>query len=211
MFLFVMSLIGEREIEAKKHITVIKSFDSDINSYETAYIYSPNPESDSLYLGGEISNSLKNLNIKPIFKSGSDLRAEYIFRHGWGFPIIHRNGIKISFVSWINIKLIDVKTGIIVGEVEYNKPRIGFNSSEMIEAMFSGMMGDAKRVSEKSIQSEVLELCPDEWIDNQMPGIKEETEVDRQYYILDEKRREIDEFDQDWVRDNCELEKQIVW
>jgi hypothetical protein len=33
----------------------------------------------------------------------------------------------------------------------------------------------------------------------------------RQYFILDGKRREIDEFDMDWVQSNCNLKKQVVF
>lgn len=55
-----------------------------------------------------------------------------------------------------------------------------------------------------------LKICPNEWIDDQMPGDKSGGK-DRQYYILDGKRMEIYEFNSNWVRDNCNLKKQIVW
>jgi len=55
-----------------------------------------------------------------------------------------------------------------------------------------------------------LKICPNEWIDNQMPGDESGGE-DRQYYILDGERIEINEFDSIWVQNNCNLEKQVVW
>lgn len=58
-------------------------------------------------------------------------------------------------------------------------------------------------------QNSGLKICPDEWIDNQMPGDK--SEEGRQYYILDGERRELKEFNTDWVQNNCNLEKQVVW
>jgi hypothetical protein len=55
-----------------------------------------------------------------------------------------------------------------------------------------------------------LQQCPDEWIDNQMPSTdlkKSET----QYFILNGERRELYEFDVEWIQKNCGLKKQIVY
>ncbi len=49
----------------------------------------------------------------------------------------------------------------------------------------------------------------EEWIDDQQPGNM--SKKGRQYYILDGKRRETSEFNQDWIQNNCNLEKQVVW
>ncbi|HLN19198.1 MAG TPA: hypothetical protein VK255_03450 [Patescibacteria group bacterium] len=57
-------------------------------------------------------------------------------------------------------------------------------------------------------KTSALKICPDELIDNQMPG--DNSEKNRQYYILDGQRREIDEFDQEWVKNNCQVKKDIV-
>jgi len=55
-----------------------------------------------------------------------------------------------------------------------------------------------------------LQQCPDEWIDNQMPSTdlkKSET----QYFIFNGKRRELYEFDVEWIQKNCGLKKQVVY
>lgn len=55
-----------------------------------------------------------------------------------------------------------------------------------------------------------LQQCPDEWIDNQMPSTdlkKSET----QYFILNGVRRELNEFDVEWIQKNCSLKKQEVF
>lgn len=71
--------------------------------------------------------------------------------------------------------------------------------------------GDSNNPIIPAEPEEKLQVCPDEWIDNQMPGTFEQRDHQRQYYILDGKRREISEFDSDWVSKNCNLEKQIVY
>jgi len=55
-----------------------------------------------------------------------------------------------------------------------------------------------------------LQLCPDEWIDDQAPGGFSD-QYQRQYFILNGERREIEEFDMEWIQENCNLEKQVVW
>jgi len=62
----------------------------------------------------------------------------------------------------------------------------------------------------KSKSTTLLQVCPDEWIQNDMPPTLK-SEKDRQYYILNGERRELSEFDSDWVNKNCNLEKQIVY
>lgn len=55
-----------------------------------------------------------------------------------------------------------------------------------------------------------LQLCPDEWVDNQMPGDFSD-KFQRQYFILNGERRELEEFDVEWVQKNCNLEKHVIW
>ncbi|MFA6170848.1 MAG: hypothetical protein WCW77_04825 [Patescibacteria group bacterium] len=54
-----------------------------------------------------------------------------------------------------------------------------------------------------------LKQCPDEWIDNQMPSVGAR-KTETQYFILDGKRREVNEFDAEWVQKNCNVNKQTV-
>jgi len=63
-----------------------------------------------------------------------------------------------------------------------------------------------------------LESCPDEWIRNEMPCVcldgKENCEScqnNREYFIVDGERRELNEYNVTWVEENCELEKTIVY
>lgn len=64
-------------------------------------------------------------------------------------------------------------------------------------------------VSTPSLKTK-LQQCPEEWIDNQMPSTdlkKSET----QYFILNGERRDLYEFDVEWIQKNCSLKKQIVY
>ncbi len=55
----------------------------------------------------------------------------------------------------------------------------------------------------------LIQRCPDEWIDNQMPSTGDGE--NREYFIIDEKRREISDFDMAWIEANCDIEKQVVY
>lgn len=55
-----------------------------------------------------------------------------------------------------------------------------------------------------------LRTCPDEWIDNRMPVVGE-PEFPREYFILDGERMEMEEFDVEWVKENCGIEPMPVY
>lgn len=54
----------------------------------------------------------------------------------------------------------------------------------------------------------LLKVCPEEWIQNKMPG--PESQEAKEYFILEGKRRELKEFDLDWIKKNCIVKPQIV-
>lgn len=51
-------------------------------------------------------------------------------------------------------------------------------------------------------------VCPDKWVNNQMPG---ETEIPRQYFVVDGKRRELAEFDLNWIKQHCKVKPEFVY
>lgn len=55
-----------------------------------------------------------------------------------------------------------------------------------------------------------LKVCPEEKIINKMPSIGTPS-GESSYYILNGKRREISEFDADWVKANCQVKEQEVY
>lgn len=44
-----------------------------------------------------------------------------------------------------------------------------------------------------------LQICPDELIDNKMPWSYS------QYYLLDGERKELNDFDKNWLDENCDI------
>ncbi len=56
----------------------------------------------------------------------------------------------------------------------------------------------------------LLKTCPDEWIVNRQPTI-EGTLSNEQYFIFNGERREVDDYNINWIRANCGLEIQEVY
>lgn len=59
-----------------------------------------------------------------------------------------------------------------------------------------------------------LRVCPEHWVDNQMPGSCQQNSnmcVNRQYFIVNGKRKEFNEIDVDWVKHNCSLNIETVY
>lgn len=56
--------------------------------------------------------------------------------------------------------------------------------------------------------SALLQVCPEEWIQNKMPG--PESDELKEYFIFEGKRRELKEFDLAWIKKNCNIKPQIV-
>lgn len=63
------------------------------------------------------------------------------------------------------------------------------------------------RNNKSSNKSQLLQTCPEEWIQNRMPGPGTNFE---EYYIIDGKRRELKEFDLEWVKKNCNIKPTVV-
>ncbi|HEX8974201.1 MAG TPA: hypothetical protein VF817_01790 [Patescibacteria group bacterium] len=89
----------------------------------------------------------------------------------------------------------------------------------VVAALLIGKKANAPSSSENTSQSEKnislpqnkLQQCPSEWVNNAMPGIDDKSVEPKEYFILNGQRRELDEFDLDWVRKNCNLQKHTVF
>jgi hypothetical protein len=69
--------------------------------------------------------------------------------------------------------------------------------------------GGKKKAS--SLKAGKLRVCPEEWIINRMPSTDDTTGNGVQYFIYQGKRRELSEFDFEWVQKNCNLTPQVVY
>lgn len=59
----------------------------------------------------------------------------------------------------------------------------------------------------------LLQVCPDKWYENRMPMIidKATTRTPGQYFIYKGVRREISEFDINWIKVNCSIAPSAVY
>lgn len=81
--------------------------------------------------------------------------------------------------------------------------------SEMLQVQLMGyrLEGDLGNLFESAYQ---IQACPDEWIVNKMPGLVGDT-APKEYFIIDGVRRELRDFDLNWISQNCDIEKQEVY
>ena len=72
-----------------------------------------------------------------------------------------------------------------------------------------------EKVSQLENQDAKLKICPDEWINNQQPIVSESNEsvgeINKQYFILNKERRELEEFDMNWIIQNCDIKITTVY
>ena len=61
-------------------------------------------------------------------------------------------------------------------------------------------------------QSAKLRVCPENWIDNQMPCVSDTPQGcgKREYFIIKGENKNADEVDVDWVRQNCNISPQVL-
>jgi len=57
----------------------------------------------------------------------------------------------------------------------------------------------------------LLRVCPEEWYDNRMPSTFGSNDAPREYFIYKGVRRELSEFDVNWVKTNCSVEPKVVY
>lgn len=60
------------------------------------------------------------------------------------------------------------------------------------------------------IENPKLKICPDQWYDNQMPTTVGNNNSPSQYFSIKGERRELSEFDVDWIKENCEVNEPTV-
>lgn len=49
-------------------------------------------------------------------------------------------------------------------------------------------------------------ICPDQWYENKMPSIGEKRDAD-QYFVINGERKELLDFDIEWIKNNCAVNK----
>ncbi len=62
-----------------------------------------------------------------------------------------------------------------------------------------------------TVVSSKLKICPDSKIKNQMPTVQSDNNPMSVYFILNGQRRELSEFDLNWVGSNCNVKEEVVY
>lgn len=62
-------------------------------------------------------------------------------------------------------------------------------------------------------QTTLIQDCPDEKIVNKMPMVQtdDKSTKSNSYYIYKGERRELTEFDEKWLKENCTIEETVVY
>jgi len=83
----------------------------------------------------------------------------------------------------------------------------GISCPEGYACKLDGNYPDAGGVCVAKQDKILLKACPDEWIVDAMPGIGQPNPNDppKEYFIYQGVRRELSEFDVDWVKSNCDV------
>ena len=58
--------------------------------------------------------------------------------------------------------------------------------------------------------SSLNRICPDEWVDDRMPTVGNGSEV-RQYFIINGQRKELKDYDVNWIKSHCSVKVQTVY
>lgn len=83
-------------------------------------------------------------------------------------------------------------------------------------AVHNQILSTFKFINQYLIEDNLLKVCPESKVENKMPiavppGSLPSDYPPSVYYNLDGKRRELSEFDQAWVKANCNVEESIVY
>lgn len=60
-----------------------------------------------------------------------------------------------------------------------------------------------------------LQICPDKWYKNEQPCLYENSPAEckkqkKEYFIINGERKEVEEVDVEWIKENCEVNKPEV-
>ena len=94
-------------------------------------------EKDKGFFRGQISYLLEQYGCHTTFAEAYDgLRVEFTYKYGYGRPRIYMHYDPVfTFIDYSDLKLIETKTGLIIGEVEYNRQFCGENPPDLVEKM----------------------------------------------------------------------------
>ena len=133
--------------ESNADIFVKKAVEKSMDSYNTATVYVKHDNykssngfrsgSEEIIVARQISDALEEFGINTTYdENGAHLKVECHLLHGWGIPRFMRHfKISAKYITFINIKFIDLSSNKVIGEVEYNKPFFQINQGGIISTL----------------------------------------------------------------------------
>lgn len=138
------SIVGSCAPDYGISIEVKKQLDADLSAYHSAETTLENDSyrvelerwMNSGALVAVLSQELRRMGIAP-GRHNPKLHVVCLFREGWGKPVRGRHGeIILTTVKWVNIKLVDIPSQRLVGEVECTRPKLKHLPTDFMRRMF---------------------------------------------------------------------------
>jgi hypothetical protein len=96
-----------------------------------------------------VFEEIQRLGITPAGKDPK-LGIKCLFREGLGKPFRGRHGeILFTSIKWVNIKLIDIPSERVIGEVECTRPRLKHLPSDFMRRMFDALTSSLDETGKK--------------------------------------------------------------
>ncbi len=115
--------------------------------------------------------------------------------------------------KWVTNKIFVTFVGIIIMAVGYFVlPNILFSPQPVHDSSLTPTSTSTLSpitIPENSVS--LLRVCPEEWYVNRMPSIIGSNDIPNEYFVYKDVRRELSEFDIEWIKINCSVEPQIVY
>ncbi len=157
---FLLVLFVSTSCNAHSGITVKKKLETDLEQYRNAYVDVQNDKYKTLekrrqgeevtFVSLNLSKALREIGINPNSnEKTAKLKVECHFRHGWGVPrLIRHFKLKTKYITVVNIKFVDAGSRRIIGEIEYNRPRLNKNPKNFIKIMFEKLIKTSPAANE---------------------------------------------------------------
>lgn len=123
-----------------------------MEKYETAIIFVNNDNYKSsndftsgttkIMLEAAFTDALRKIGIKEIYdEKKTSFKVECHFSIGWGLPRFRRHfKVSAKYITFINIKFIDLSSNAVIGEVEYKKPFFQSDRKDIINILINELI-----------------------------------------------------------------------
>ena len=146
LFFILVFIAVSVECSSKPNVVVDKKLVASLDRYSNVYVKvkNPNYRYGSVMVDSDIYDYIEHIGLNPIYnEKKADLIIVCYVLHGFGVPrIIRHFNIKTTYVTKVNLKLIDSASGTIIGEVRYKRPFTKTNQQAHPEGYIKKMLDE---------------------------------------------------------------------